>query len=51
MKVCHDDEADSGDDETPELSFLVRGHAFEHVVGDFLIEKDDCATSGEDTEA
>ena len=47
MEVGHDNEADSGDDDTPELDAVVGGNAVHEIMGDLAIKNYDCAASGE----
>ena len=38
MEIGHDEETDNGDDDAPELYFLVGGDTAREIVGDGLIE-------------
>lgn len=37
MKICHDEEADNSDDDTPKFDTIVRGDAVDEIVGNFLV--------------
>ena len=48
MKVCHDEQADAGDDHAPEFDALIRVNTAGHVVGNRFIEKYHGATRDKD---
>ena len=51
MEVGHDEEADAGDDEAPELAAVVREGTAKHAVGDLAIKENHGAAGKKDDEA
>ena len=48
MEVCHDGKPEPNANHAPEFDAVIRRHAREHGVRDFLIVSDDGAAGGED---
>ena len=50
VKISHDEEADAGDNEAPELDAVIRRNARGKIIGNLAIEQNNSATDREDNQ-
>lgn len=51
MKVSHNNEADPGDDETPELNTTIRSNTASEIFGDLSVKEDDGAAASKNNKS